>query len=224
MTSLPEADGKRREGGRIVALLGLGGIAGPLVFVIACLVAGTLREGYSQVHQVISDLGVGENGWIVDGACVATGLFLSAFNIGFALSLRDTLRTRARWLCAILLELSPMGLAVAGIFTEAPATLAIHWMLGAALGLYGPLFAFLAVGLALKGHAELVGWARFSLVMWGATLVLDGGMMWGFAPGSSLSVLHLDGLWERLAITAILGWYFVSGFRLRGHGRRRAGA
>ena len=204
--------------------LGVGGIVGPALFVLAVLTSGFLRRDYSPIHQVISDLGIGNDSWIVDGACVLTGLLLSAFNIAFFLSLKGALANPLRWLCAILLELSPIGLAVAGIFTEEPATLAIHWMVGAALGLYGPLIAFLVVGLLLRRHPGLKGWARLSLVMWGATLVLDGVMMWGFTPGSSLAAFYLGGLLERLAIAAILCWYFVSGCRLVGRGTERIAA
>jgi hypothetical membrane protein len=38
--------------------LALGGVAGPLLFVLAFTVAGMLRPGYSPVDQAISDLGI----------------------------------------------------------------------------------------------------------------------------------------------------------------------
>ncbi len=32
--------------------------------------AGFLRPGYLPIHQAISDLGVGSNGWLLDGSIV----------------------------------------------------------------------------------------------------------------------------------------------------------
>jgi hypothetical membrane protein len=124
----------------------LAGVVGPLLFVVVYMLAGFLRPGYSPVHQAISDLGVGSNGWLVDVSCVITGLLL----IGFAALLRPVLRPGWRWLIAVLFSLHGLGLVVAGIFTEAPSTVIIHWLVGANLGFFGPAITFLISGLVLR--------------------------------------------------------------------------
>jgi hypothetical membrane protein len=211
MSQAVETEGKIERSRRFTGRLGFSGVVGPVVFLLGSIVAGVLREKYSLIHQVISDLGVGENAWAVNGALIGTGLLLSVFNIAFFRSMRGTLKDSLRWLCTFLLELSPVGFVVAGVFTEAPATRAIHWMVGAILAFYGPLAAFLVVGLSLRRLPEWRGWARFSFVIWGVTLVSVLVMMWGFVPGASFGQLRLGGLLERLVFIAVLSWYFVFG-------------
>jgi Protein of unknown function (DUF998) len=62
--------------------LALGGVAGPVLSVLAFTVAGMLRPGYSPIDQVISDLGIDEHAWIVNGSLVIVGLSLVRFAAG----------------------------------------------------------------------------------------------------------------------------------------------
>jgi hypothetical membrane protein len=63
--------------------LALGGVAGPVLFVLAFTVTGMLRPGYSPVDQAISDVEIDEHAWIVNGCLVILGLSLVGFAISF---------------------------------------------------------------------------------------------------------------------------------------------
>jgi hypothetical membrane protein len=194
--------------------LALAGVVGPPLFVAVFTLAGFLRPGYSPIHQTVSDLGVGSNGWLVDVSCVITGLLLSGFAVGFALSLRPELRQGWRWLIAVFLALHGLGLAIAGIFTEAPTTLAIHWLVGANLGLFVPVVAFLFVGLVLRRDTQWHRWGTSLLIASLLTLVLLAIMAWVFTPGTLLASMRLGGLMERVVLIEIEVWYMALGWRL----------
>ncbi len=194
--------------------LALVGVVSPLLFVAVFTLAGFLRPGYSPVHQTISDLGVGSNGWLVDISCVVTGVLLSGFAVGFALNLRSVLRQSRRWLLTVLLAVHGLGLAIAGIFTEAPATVAIHWLVGADLGLFGPVVAFLVTGLVLRRDTQWRRWGIFLLIASLLTLVLLAIMAWVFTPGTLLAPMKLGGLMERVVLIEIEVWYMALGWRL----------
>jgi hypothetical membrane protein len=194
--------------------LALGGVVGPVLFILTFTIASLLRPGYSPIHQAVSDLGVGANGWLLDVSEVVDGLLLMAFTVGFALSMRSMLGQGWRWSSAVLLALHGLGLAVAGIFTEAPSTLTIHWLIGANVGLFGPVVAFLVAGLALRRDKRWRGWGRYTLVAGVITLVLNLVTFWVFTPGSAVASLRLGGLMERVVLIEIAAWYVAFGWRL----------
>jgi hypothetical protein len=71
--------------------LALAGVVGPMVYVAVFTFAGFLRPGYSPIHQAISDLGVGPNGWLLDESLAITGLLLIVFTVSFAWYMRPVL-------------------------------------------------------------------------------------------------------------------------------------
>ena len=194
--------------------LALGGMLGPILFVAAFIVGGVLRPGYSPIHQAISDLGVGPNPWLLNVPLVLLGVFLSAFAMSFFRSLRPTLSQTWRWVCAVLLACTGLGFADAGIFTEAPATVALHWMVGMTLVVLGSVGGFLVTGLALRRDRQWRGWSTYSLVASLVTLVLIAVMFWVWTPGTPLAPLELGGLMERVLFIEILAWYVAFGWRL----------
>jgi hypothetical membrane protein len=203
------------ERGKLTARwLTLAGVVAPLLFVLVYTLAGFLRPGYSPVHQTISDLGVGSNGWLVDSFCVITGLLLIGFAVGVAALLRPVLPQGWRWLSAVLLALHGLGLTVAGIFTEAPSTVMIHWLVGADLAFFGPVVAFLVTGLALRRTTGWRGWGSALLTASLLTLVVTAILFWVFTPGTPLASLRLGGLMERVVLSEIEAWYVALGWRL----------
>lgn len=203
----------------IARWLALCGVAGPILFVLAFIVGGLVRAGYSPIHQAISDLGVGPNSWLLNVSAVIAGLLLISFAGGYTLSMRPALSRGWRWVSAMLLIMVGLGLAIAGIFTEAPATVGIHWLIGANLAFFGPVIAFLVVGLALRRDVRWRGWGTYSLIASVTTLVLVAVTFWVFAPGTPVSSARLGGLMERVLLIEILAWYAAFGWRLFREGR-----
>jgi len=194
--------------------LALGGVIGPILFVAAFTVGGILRPGYSPIHQAVSDLGVGSNPWLLNVSLVLLGVLLSAFATSFFHSLLPTLSRTWRWVCAVFLACTGLGFADAGIFTEAPATVALHWMIGMPLLALGSIVGILLTGLALRHDTLWRRWSIYSLVASITTLVLIGTMFWIWTPGTPLASLKLGGLMERVLFIEVLAWYVAFGWRL----------
>lgn len=194
--------------------LAMGGVFGPILYVLLFTLAGLLRPGYSPIHDAVSDLGVGPNAWLLNVPGVLNWLLLTALVIAFLRRTRMVVTARLRWLCAALLALPPLGFGVASIFTEDPATLAIHWMVGALLAFMVPVFALTVTGIALRRNWRWRCWGNYSLIAGPATLVLVGFMFWVFAPGTPIAPARLGGLMERIVIIEILGWYVIAGWQL----------
>jgi hypothetical membrane protein len=199
---------------QITRWLALGGVVGPLLFVAAFTVAGVVRPGYSPIHQAVSDLGVGSNAWLLNVSLVLLGVLLSTFAVGFFRSLRPTLSLTWRWVCAVLLSCTGLGFAIAGIFTEAPATVAIHWMVGMPLLILGSVVGFFVTGLALRRNAQWRGWGTYSQIASVVTIMLIATMFWVWTPGTPLAPARLGGLLERMLFIEILAWYVAFGWLL----------
>lgn len=192
----------------------LAGVVSPPLFVVVYTLAGFLRPGYSPVHQAVSDLGVGSNSWLVDVSGVITGLLLIGFAVNFAALLRPVLHQGWRWLIAVLFALHGLGLVIAGIFTEAPSTVMIHWLVGANLAFFGPVIAFLISGLVLRRATRWRRWGTALLIGSLLTLALVVITFWVFSPGTPLASLKLGGLMERVVLIEVEAWYVALGWRL----------
>jgi hypothetical membrane protein len=212
----------RREHGRsadrATAWLALGGIAGPSLLVASFTVAGWLRPGYSAVHDVVSDLGLGPHAWMVNGAALLNALLLTAWVFGFFRYTGTVLTSLWQWLCTALLELPPVGYALAALYTEAPATRDIHTF-GAELALVSPAVAFFVVGLAFS-RTPGRGWSICSFLASLATLILVAANVISFLSGAGTVAADARGLSERALIIETLAWYVVAGWRMA----RRAGS
>src|SRR5574341_1052822 len=187
-----------------------GGVVGPIQFVVTFTVTGFLRPGYSPVYQAVSDLGVGDNGWILNASLVILGLLM----IGLATSFYRTVRPEAgpalRFVSALLIALVSVGFALAGIF---PETTPMHWAVSAPLVFLGAPLAFLLIGLLLRGDRVWRGWAAYSLIASLSTVVLVAIMFYTFSPSTPPSA-KVGGLMERVVFIDILAWYVVFGWRL----------
>jgi hypothetical membrane protein len=208
----PRDEMPAREALRRLTWLALGGVIGPAILVFAFTFAGMLRPGYSPIHRAVSDLGVGSNAWLLDGAGVLTALFLTAFVIAFNRLMRRSMKSSWLWLCTVLLELLPVGLAISSIFTAAPGTLAIHWMVGATLSFLGPVLGCAAVGSALYKSRSWRPFAIYSFASSVGALLLVIVMDWVWTPGTPLRQYGLGGLFERLVLIEALAWYVVAGW------------
>lgn len=196
--------------------LALGGLVGPVLFVLTFTVAGLLRPGYSPVDQAVSDLGVGDNGWIVNGSLVILGLSLVGFAISFYRIIRPPASTAFRFVTAAFIASVGIGFAAAGIFDE---TNPLHWQLGAPLAYGGSILGLLLAGLLLRRDPVWGGWVTASLLASLATLLLIGLTFYTFSSytfsaGDPSPDGQLGGLMERVVIIEILAWYAALGWRL----------
>ncbi len=192
-------------------MLALGGIVGPVALVTAFTVAGRLRPGYSAIRQVVSDLGIGPHAWLVNGAGLANAVLLTAWVLAFFRFARPLLAPWRLWLCAALLEVPALGYALASVFTEAPATNAIHVM-GAFLALAWPVLAFSVAGHALGRRAPWRYWRAYSYTASAGTFGLVAATLWSLDPDPGRS--NVQGLTERALIIWTLAWYVAGAWRI----------
>lgn len=173
-------------------LLALGGVIGPVAFVVAWIVAGATTEGYSPIDDAISDLaavGASTRALMTIGF-VVFGLGLIAFGI----ALRGALGDRA-WIAAIATGVCTIGVA---------ATPLGGWSGDTVHGIFASLGYLTIVALPLLASMSFArrgrrGWALASrLTAGGAALCLV---------ATTLGPAH--GLWQRLGLGIADVWIAV---------------
>jgi hypothetical membrane protein len=187
-----------------------GGVVGPILFVLTFTVAGFFRRGYSPVYQAISDLGVGDYGWVLNASLVILGLLMTGLAISFYRTVRPEANRVFRFVCAAIIAIVGVGYAVAGIF---PETNPIHWIVGATLVFLSAPLAFFFAGLLLLGDRAWRGWGIYSLIASLTTVVLIAITFYTFSPSTPPSV-QIGGLMERVVSIEILAWYVALGWKL----------
>jgi hypothetical membrane protein len=197
--------------------LAAGGIIGPLQFAVVSTLLGAHRTGYSPVDQAISDLGIGANAWALNTSLVVLGLLLIGTAIGFYRTVRPETRTALRVATVVPHSLVGLGFGAAGVF---PETNPLHWLVGASLIYVGAPLSFLLAGFLLAGGGtRWRPWGFYSLIaglvaiaLIALTFYVFSSYTWSAEPAAAVG--HLGGLMERVAFTAILGWYVAFGWRL----------
>lgn len=196
---------------RLVALIG---IVSPILCVLVFALAGLLRPGYSPIHHVISDLGVGPDGWILNTDLVISGMLSLIFVFGFYRQMRPVISRG--WLLAstILLALSGAGVANEGIFHQPnygdPAA-HLHKVLhgiGLAVLFYSLVIALLIIGWQLCKSAA---WRRYGLYLLLTALATFGLLV---LPSQIAGSSHFGGLIERAQVIVGFSWSVVIGWRL----------
>jgi hypothetical protein len=147
----------------------------------------------------------------MNAAFVLSGILLMAGVIGVfqTLTIRTSSRPGARWACAALLALSPLGLVVAGIFTlEDP----LPHLIGFLLATGTPVLSFLAAGFFLRGIPR---WRRFGtwlLVGSPLTLVLVVLFFLTFDQATIVAGHGVAGLTQRILAVEVLAWFVAMGW------------
>ncbi len=117
MSMAQVADGRRTR--RALALLACG-VVGPPLFVVALLVEGFTRAGYSTWRNMGSQLSTGPWGWTQITNFVVGGLLILLSAFGFRQVLRDQ-GGRGRIWGPILVGIFGLTLIIAGVFVTDPA-------------------------------------------------------------------------------------------------------
>ncbi len=201
--------------------LALGAIAGPLLFLFGWIVLGVLQPVTRNMYGVmggisgaisnpISGLGVGPQARLFNTVFVTCGLILLAGVIGVFQTFSTARQPAARWICTVLLAISPIGLAMAGIYSLASSIL-LHTV-AAALLFLTPVIGFLVTGFFFRG---LPGWRRFGnrlLVASPLTLILLVLYAATFNQAVIAAGQGIAGLTERILTIEIHAWYVAMGW------------
>jgi hypothetical membrane protein len=184
----------------------LSGIAGPILFTILVIVEGLLRPGYSQVAQLISELGqVGTpNAILQDANFVATGLLLTAFAAGLY---RGIGRGRFVTLGIALFLVFPGVMVLVGTLFPLPDP--VHGPLSIA----GFIVLIVAVFVVSFGLRKDDRWKRLASYSLGTGVVLVGLLLLIIATGQGVLASYF-GLLERLFIVPVFLWIEVLAIRL----------
>lgn len=205
---------------RLTRWLLVGGVIGPLLFIVVFLIEGATRPGYSVWRNYVSELALSDQGW----EQIVNFIVCGSLCVGFAFGLRRVWQAGPASLWGpLLIGLFGLSLVVAGVFVTdpargyppgAPLTGSPQTFHGTVHGV-NALIAFPALGVAFFVLArrfavepEWRGWATYSRVVGAVFLLL-------FPIGTISGVLdehHVlsapTGIIQRVQI--ILGWTWLS--------------
>jgi hypothetical membrane protein len=172
---------------------------------------GTARhpDGGKEAPSLVAD-GTGDlhsSGWLLNIPLIVMGLLLIACSAAILRTLGPALGDPWRWVCSGLLALPGLGFAWAGIFTEAPATVTLHWVVGMPLIAIGSIAGFLITGLRLRRLDSWRGIGTYSIAASVTSLALITIMF-------TTWTLGIGGLTERMFFIEIMAWYVIVGWRL----------
>ena len=188
-------------------------IVAQFVFVAAWIVAGALEDGYTHLHDYVSELGAdgAANPWIVNAAIVLLGLSVAAL----APALWQTLpRRRASQIAGALFVAAGLGFVLAGIFNGDCSTAVDptcqarydEWDLSASAQIHG--WASFVAGLCLIGTAFALARALWNHPV-AAPLLVSGLIGVGIlvaAPFAESIDDGPDGLVQRVEFLALHLW------------------
>jgi hypothetical protein len=202
------------------ALLGCGVVAGPFYLALGLAQALT-RPGFDLTRHELSQLALGEWGWVQIANLYLTGLLVLAS----ALGMHQLLRTgRGRTWVPRLVGLYGLGMIGAGVFTADPGlgfppgtpadtmTISTHGLLHlafAAVGFCGLIVASISYGRRCLALGQ-PGWAAYSIATGVGFLVtfVSGAMLAGAVGTHSLATLLL---W----IGVLIAWCWLTTTSLR---------
>ncbi len=199
---------------KLVRLLLLAGIAGPLLFASVVILVGSLRPDYSHMSQFMSELG--EAGGQFAGAMNYLGFMLSAALIlAFVLASRTRLpRNRLNSIAATLLIVFAISMFFAGVFSCDVGCSPSEPTLDQKLHDVFSIIAFPAFtagvffwGLSLFRNASWHRFGIYSLVTAGLSLVLLVAMV------QSEATREGTGMYQRLYLGILFLWLMVMSVR-----------
>jgi hypothetical membrane protein len=200
-------------------LLLTGGVVGPALFVVALLVEGATRPGYSAWRNIGSQLALSSQGW----EQVANFLMCGVVCLGFAVGLRRALGGgKGAFAGSLALTVFSLALIVAGIFTTdpghgyppgVPAPAGGPTPHGVVHALAG-LFTFVSLGVAcfalarrFAGDTRWRGWAAYSILT-GVVVVLS------LVVSNVPSLSDVGGFIQRIGIVGGWTWIVLLAMRL----------
>lgn len=95
-----EGAARARQPSPVIAILAAAGVVGPVVFVVAAVMQGLVRQGYSFVAQPVAALETGPRGWVQDVNFIVLGSLMIALALGLHLGVRPTRWARPARCCS----------------------------------------------------------------------------------------------------------------------------
>jgi hypothetical protein len=197
-------------------LLLLGGVVGPLLFVLVIWLEGALRPGYDLLRHFGSELALGKRGWIQITNFLLAGVLVTASAFGVAQVLPGSF-----W-ASVFLGAFGLSLLIAGGFVTDPVFYFPPEVIEKGPTRHGTIhkanfpFCFGSLMIATFVFAGLfftrpgwLGWALYSLLTGLAFLVFSVLMI--IAAGQTSATGRREvyvGLWQRCAITT--GWLWIA--------------
>jgi hypothetical protein len=202
--------------------LALGAIIGPALFTLAWIVLGVLqpatRTDYGvmggisgAISNPISGLGIGPNALLFNGVgFVLSGLITLVGVVAAFQTTQAGGRAALRAVCTVLLALSPLGMALAGIFTLKSSVM-LH-SVAALLGFLAAIVGFVVAGFYFR---QIPGWRRLGnwlLVAAPVSLALMVAYFLSFNIATVAAGHGVAGLTERIFILEVHAWYVALGW------------
>ncbi len=199
---------------RILRLFSLGGLAGPLLFILAVILSAALRPGYDHVSQLISELG--EAGGSTAQLMTYLGFYpMGILTLLFSVSCFAAIRRNLLSLAgAVLVGFAGLAVIVAGIFPcdvgcamEDPSTDQILHTAAAMGAFLAMIAASILWSLRFRTLDNWRGLWVYSLVTGIVAFVL-------YVAFFLLSESQIAGLVQRLLVLVLFIWLMVFSIRL----------
>ena len=197
--------------------LALCAVVGPVLFTLAWVVLGAISPGYtawgihfapySPISQPISGLGLGPTAPFMNAAFVLTGLLTLVGVVGIFQGIRE-MGALARWSCMVLLALSPLGMAMDGIFTLESF---LPHTAGFLLATASPVLSFVVIGLLLRRVKSFRRFGTWLLLGSPLTLALVVLYFLTFSPTVAGIQTGVAGLTERILVVEVHAWFVALG-------------
>ncbi|MEQ8878976.1 MAG: DUF998 domain-containing protein [Cyclobacteriaceae bacterium] len=194
--------------------LALGGLFGPLIFVLATLVNASLRSDYNHASQFISELGA-------TNTSNAIFMNLSGFlpfgllMVGFGVSLFSLLPKGISFRFGSLLVLVfGLGVILAGLFScdagcpdVGSKENNIHNQVSA-VAFFSAIIGTGIFGISFRNHSDWKPVWVYSIL----TFIVSAGFL--AAMINSIEASTLNGMWQRMLLLTLFVWFGVIGVRM----------
>ena len=188
---------------------GFAGILGPIAFVTVFTILGQVTPGYSAFTDVISNLELGQIGWVQQLNFLQMGTLIIVFALGFRKVIASIVQ-RKLILPTALLILSGLGMVVAAFFT--PAYPVVHVVGGFFLFTFPLLIAmFLMAREFLRAKLRNLGVYTLVNVVLVLLLLLYFLFGLGLSAPTGGAPIGPTGVVNRAFVVLALSWFCVIG-------------
>lgn len=194
--------------------LALGGICGPLLFIIAVLTNAGLRSDYSHISNFISELGATgtPNASVMNVAgFLPLGLLIAALGLALFLLLPKGKGLR---IGSALVLVFGLGVILAGLFScdvgcpqEGSSTNMVHNRVSA-IAFLSAIIGSGVLGFSFKNLSDWRALWLYSII----TCVVSAGFL--VAMVNSIEAYAYTGMWQRLLLLTLFIWFGTVGLRM----------